>query len=112
MADVEGKWAIQVATLAGSRRYDLTLTMAGDTVTGTARGATGPVPLRNGAAAGDTVTFTLALAAPLPMSLKFNLRVIGDRMTGTARYGLFPASTVIGTRAPSTSPRQTDTGGR
>jgi hypothetical protein len=32
------------------------------------------------------------------MSLDFTLRVIGNGMTGTARSGPFPASTVIGTR--------------
>ena len=98
MADVEGKWAIQVATLAGSRRYDLTLTAAGTTLTGTAVGATGPVPIRNGSAVGDTVQFRLDLVAPVPMSLHFTLRVIGDQMTGTAQSGPFPASSVIGTR--------------
>lgn len=98
MAEIEGKWAIEVATLAGSRRYDLTLSVAGTTLTGTAVGATGPVPIRNGTAAGDTVAFRLDLAAPLPTSLVFRMRVIGDRMTGTAQSGPFPASTVVGTR--------------
>ena len=98
MADVDGKWAVQVATLAGARRYDLALTSTGTAVTGTAVGSTGPVPLRNGSAVGDTVRFTLDLVAPLPMSLVFSLRVIGNQMTGTAQSGPFPASTVVGTR--------------
>ena len=98
MADVDGKWAIQVATLAGSRRYDLTLTLAGTTLTGTAVGATGPIPIRDGTAVGDTVEFRLDLVAPVPMSLNFNLRVIGNQLSGTARSGILPVSTVIGTR--------------
>jgi len=98
MADVNGKWAIEVATLAGSRRYDLILTIAGTTLTGTAVGATGPLPIRNGTAVGDTVEFRLDQVGPLLMSLIFSLRVMGNRMTGTAQYGPFPASTVIGTR--------------
>jgi hypothetical protein len=100
MADVDGKWRVQVATLAGARRYDVTLTTAGTAVTGTAVGATGPVPIRNGTAVGDTVNFTLDLRAPLRMSLVFSVRVTGDQMTGTARSGPFPASTVVGTRTP------------
>jgi hypothetical protein len=98
MADVDGKWAIQVATLAGARRYDLTLAVAGTTLTGTAVGATGPLPLRNGTVVGDTLTFTLDMVAPVPMSLAFTLRVIGNQLTGTARSGPFPPSTVVGTR--------------
>jgi hypothetical protein len=98
MADVDGKWAIEVATLAGSHRYDLTLTIAGTAVTGTAVGAEGPIPLRNGIAVGDTVEFVLDHFSPVPRSVVFTLRVIGNRMVGTAQSGLFPASTVIGTR--------------
>ncbi len=100
MTDVGGKWAIDVATLAGSRRYDLTLTVTGTTLTGTAVGATGPVPLRDGTAVGDTVTFRLEVVGPLPMSVTFHLKFIGDRITGTARSGAFPASNVIGARTP------------
>ncbi|SFR93307.1 hypothetical protein SAMN04487846_0782 [Microbacterium sp. cf046] len=99
MADITGKWAIDVATLAGSRRYDLTLTAAGTTLTGTAVGATGPVPIRDGTVAGDAVQFRLDFVAPVAMSVVFDLRVIGNRMSGTAQSGPFPASTVLGTRA-------------
>lgn len=100
MADIDGKWAIEVATLAGSRRYDLSLSTEGTTLTGTAVGSAGPVPIRNGTAAGDTAEFVLELAAPLPTTLVFELRVIGDRLTGTAQSGPFPPSSVLGTRMP------------
>ncbi|KRB36551.1 hypothetical protein ASD93_10875 [Microbacterium sp. Root180] len=98
VADIDGTWALEVATLAGSRRFDLTVTTEGTTLTGTAVGSTGPVPLRHGTAVGDTAEFVLDLAAPLPMSLVFELRVIGDRVTGTAQSGPFPPSSVLGTR--------------
>ena len=100
VADIDGKWAIEVATLAGSRRFDLTLATEGTTLTGTAVGSTGPVPIRNGTAVGDTAEFVLEIAAPVPMSLVFELRVIGDRVTGTAHSGPFPPSSVLGTRKP------------
>lgn len=98
MAAIDGKWAIEVATLAGSRRFDLTLSTEGTTLSGTAVGSTGPVPIRNGNASGDRAEFVLELAAPLPMALVFELRVIGDRVTGTAQSGPFPPSSVVGTR--------------
>jgi hypothetical protein len=98
MADVDGKWTIQVATLAGARRYDLTLATTGSALAGTAVGATGRTPVRNGTAREDTATFTLEFVAPVPMSVVFHVRVIGNQMTGTAKSGPFPASTVVGTR--------------
>lgn len=98
MAGFDGTWAIEVATLAGSRRYDLTLTTVGSALTGTAVGASGPVPIRAGTVTGDAAQFVLELAAPLPTSLVFRLEVVGDRVTGTAQSGPFPPSTVLGTR--------------
>jgi hypothetical protein len=95
---IDGTWAIEVATLAGSRRYDLTLTTAGTGLTGTAIGATGPIPLQHGRTAGNDIEFRLDMVAPVPMSLVFHLHLVGDRLTGTARSGPFPPSTVVGTR--------------
>lgn len=98
MADIDGQWAIEVATLAGSRRFDLTLSTTGTALTGTAVGPTGPILIRNGTAAGEDAEFVLDVVAPLPMSLVFALHVVGDRLTGTAKSGPFPASTVVGVR--------------
>jgi hypothetical protein len=98
MADIDGKWVIQVATLAGARRYDLTLTAAGTTVTGTAVGTTAPAPIRDGSVVGDLVRFSLVFTAPVPMTLVFTLTVFGDKLSGSATSGLLPASSVVGTR--------------
>ena len=98
MTGVDGKWAIDVATLAGSRRFNLSLSTAGTTLTGTAVGDTGPLTIRNGRATGERLEFVLDLVGPIPMSLAFDLRVVGTRMTGTARSGPLPAMTVVGSR--------------
>lgn len=98
MAAIDGKWRVEIATLAGSRRYDLTLATAGTSLTGTAVGAAGPIPIRNGTAVGDTAEFHLDVAAPVPSTLVLSLRVDGDRLTGTAQPGPFPAMNVVGTR--------------
>jgi len=97
---IEGKWAIDVVTLAGSRRFDLTLTTEGTTLSGTAVGDTGPIAIRNGTAVGDTAAFRVDFVAPLPMSLRFELKVVGDRLVGTAQAGPYPASNVVGVRMP------------
>ncbi len=98
MAAIDGKWAIEVATLAGSHHFDVTLTTSGTSLSGTAIGPTGPIAIRNGTASGDTAEFVLDLVAPLPMSLVVALHVVGDRLTGTAQAGPFPPSTIVGTR--------------
>lgn len=98
MDGLDGKWVLDVVTLAGPRRFDVTLTTAGASVTGTAVGPTGPVPVRNGTTRAGTVEFTLDFAAPVPMTLAFTLRVVGDRLSGTAQSGILPPATVLGTR--------------
>ncbi|HKP06274.1 MAG TPA: hypothetical protein VJU58_03380 [Microbacterium sp.] len=98
MAAIDGKWALEVASLAGSHHFDVTLTTVGTSLSGTAIGPTGPIAISGGTASGDTAEFTLDLVAPLPMSLAVTLHVVGDRLTGTAQAGPFPPSTIVGTR--------------
>ncbi|WP_127473464.1 hypothetical protein [Microbacterium sulfonylureivorans] len=98
MASIDGRWAIEIATLAGSRRFDLTLATVGTSLTGTAVGATGPIPIRNGTATADSAEFRLDVAAPVPSTLVLALRVDGDRLTGTATPGPFPPMSVVGVR--------------
>ena len=98
MAGIDGRWAIEVATIAGSHHFDVTLATAGTSLTGTATGPTGPIAIRGGTVTGDHAEFVLDVVAPLPMSLAVALHVIGDRLTGTAQAGPFPASTIVGVR--------------
>ncbi|MBD3941849.1 hypothetical protein IF188_09100 [Microbacterium sp. NEAU-LLC] len=98
MAGIDGHWAIDVVTLAGSRRYDLTLTSTGTALTGTSVGDTGPIAIRDGSITGDTASFRVDFLAPLPMSLRFVLKVVGDRLVGTAQAGPYPPTNVVGVR--------------
>lgn len=49
-------------------------------------------------AGGERVTWTQSVTRPLRLTLFFTVRVDGDTMTGTAKAGRLPASTVTGTR--------------
>ncbi|GAA5199931.1 hypothetical protein [Microbacterium jejuense] len=100
MAGIDGNWAIDVVTLAGSRRYDLSLASAGTTLTGTSVGDTGPIAIRDGSITGDTASFRIDFLAPLPMSVRFVLKVVGDRLVGTAQVGPYPPTNVVGVRMP------------
>lgn len=100
VAGIDGNWAIDVVTLAGSRRYDLALASAGTTLTGTSVGDTGPIAIREGSFIGDTASFRIDFLAPLPMTLRFVLKVVGDRLVGTAQVGPYPPTNVVGVRMP------------
>nr|WP_317891263.1 hypothetical protein [Paenibacillus oceani] len=44
------------------------------------------------------LTWQLRITKPLRLNLKFEVSVDGDRMTGTAKAGMLPASKVTGKR--------------
>ena len=50
-------------------------------------------------AAGDRLTWTQAVTTPMKLTLKFDVTIEGDTMTGTSKAGIFPASKVTGTRS-------------
>ena len=56
------------------------------------------VPIRDVVVDGDQVMWLQDVTTPMKMTLKFNVMIDGDTMTGTSRAGFLPASSVQGTR--------------
>jgi hypothetical protein len=52
---------------------------------------------------GDTVGWTAAFTEPAPLSVVFNGRVDGDRMSGSLRAGSFPATSFTAIRLPQST---------
>jgi hypothetical protein len=56
------------------------------------------VDILDAAADGDRLTWILKTTTPMKLTLKFDVTVDGDTMTGTAKAGILPSSKVHGTR--------------
>jgi hypothetical protein len=53
----------------------------------------------NGKVAGNTITWTMDMKVPMPMTLEGEARVEGDAITGSVKAGAFGSMALSGTRA-------------
>lgn len=68
---------------------------------GIARSDAETVDFQDAAADGNRLTWTQAVTTPMRLTLKFDVTVDGDTMTGTSKAGMFPPSTLNGSRVAS-----------
>jgi hypothetical protein len=68
---------------------------------GTATQGAETVPIIDATWEGSRLTWSQLVTRPLKLNIKFDVSVMGDKMTGTAKAGVFPASKVEGTRETS-----------
>ena len=98
MANVDGSWETVVKSPMGDQKATLTVESAGDSFSGTYAGAMGTTPIRDGKIDGDTLTWTLDVTVPMPMTLTGNATVDGDSINGTVTAGAFGSFPLNGTR--------------
>ncbi|AJP73932.1 hypothetical protein [Sphingomonas hengshuiensis] len=99
MANVDGSWDTVTRSPMGDQQATLTITSEGDSFTGAYSGAMGTTEIKDGRVAGDTLTWTLDITVPMPMTLTCEATVDGDAMTGTVTAGAFGSFPMTGTRA-------------
>jgi hypothetical protein len=97
---IDGAWAVAIATPIGTQRVTLTFATTDGGLAGTATQGADVVPLIEPRLAGDRLTWTQHVTRPLRLTLRFEVVVAGDTMTGTAKAGLLPASRLTGQRVP------------
>lgn len=98
---IAGTWHLSIATPIGTQLVVLELTEHDGTVRGSARGTAERVPLVDPVLTGDRLTWTQAITRPLRLNLAFDVTFDGENLSGTAKAGRLPRSTVTGTRAGS-----------
>jgi hypothetical protein len=95
---VDGTWNLSLTTPMGTQTPTLTLTSAGESLTGTMDGAQGKADIEDGRVDGNRLSWAIT-AAQLGMKINFSATVDGDRMSGKAELGAFGEATFEGTRA-------------
>ena len=98
MANVDGSWDTITKSPMGEQKATLTIQSAGDTFTGTYAGAMGTTEIQNGKIDGDTLTWTLDITIPMPMTLTGKATVSGDSIDGSVTAGAFGSFPMNGTR--------------
>jgi hypothetical protein len=99
MTTFEGSWNVTIDTPIGQIAVVFDITEQDGAIHGTARSDDETVEFVDAVADGDRLTWTQVVTTPMKLTLKFDVTVDGDTMTGTSKAGpMFPASKVNGTR--------------
>ena len=95
---VAGTYTVITKTPMGDQSSDMTITVDGDTFTGTNAGAMGSMTLDDGKIDGDKLTWSMKMTVPMPMTLEGEATVDGDAITGSVKAGAFGTFPMSGTR--------------
>ena len=94
----DGVWKITINTPMGPQEVTAAITTAGDTFTAKTSGRMGDQDV-SGKVAGDTLTWSASITQPMPMTLDFEAKVDGDKMTGNVKLGAFGNAPMSAVRA-------------
>jgi hypothetical protein len=95
---VAGTYDCVTKTPMGDQKSKVTITVDGDTFTGSNVGAMGSMDLENGKVDGNKLTWTMKMTVPMPMTLEGEATVDGDTLTGSVKAGAFGSFPMNGTR--------------
>ncbi len=100
MSEVGGRWDCVVKSPLGEQKSVLTVNVNADGVTWTGdnTGLMGGLPCDNGRVDGNTLTWTMNMTVPMPMTLECDATINGDSLSGGVKAGMFGTSPMTGTR--------------
>jgi len=94
---VDGDWNIVLSTPMGPQEILMHLQTDGDQLTGSLSSAEGEMDFA-GTADGGHVRFDMKVTKPMKITLKYDLTIAGDTVSGTCKMGIFGKAKVKGQR--------------
>lgn len=94
---VDGMWKMVLATPMGSQAMKGRFATNGEVLTGTLYSDMGDQDFV-GAVGGDTLTWEMKVTKPASLTLKYEVRIEGDRLAGKVKMGMFGAAKLSGER--------------
>jgi hypothetical protein len=101
MTDFAGSWNVTIKTPIGDMAVVFNINDTEGAISGTASSDAETVDFLDASADGNRLTWSQQVTTPMRLTLKFDVTVEGDTMTGTSKAGPFPASKVFGSRSSS-----------
>lgn len=95
---VAGRWDVTIATPMGRQAVTYDISVANGAVTGMATQGAELTPLIGLTASGNRLTWSQHVTKPMKLTLRFDVSVDRDTMTGTAKAGVLPSSKLAGIR--------------
>jgi len=97
---VAGTYDVVIKTPMGDQKGKLTVTPNGDSFSGVvASDMMGSMDIAGGKVSGDTITWTMDMKVPMPMTLEGEATVAGDAISGSVKAGAFGSMALSGKRA-------------
>lgn len=97
---VAGTYDIVTKTPMGDQKGTFTVNVSGDSFTGSVTSALmGSMEVSAGKVSGNTLTWTMDMKVPMPMTLEGQATVDGDAINGDVKAGAFGSMALSGTRA-------------
>jgi hypothetical protein len=94
-----GLWDVTLDTPIGKMAVVLDITDQDGAILGMASTEKETVEFIDAVADGNSLTWTQKVTTPMRLTLKFEVDVDGDTMTGTSKAGRLPSSKLHGTRS-------------
>ncbi|MFC4597240.1 DJ-1/PfpI family protein [Cohnella hongkongensis] len=94
----DGDWDTAIVTPIGKLDVKLSIETSDGRIRGFATQGGETVDFANPVLESGKLSWTLRIVKPMRLNLKFEVTVDGDRMTGTAKAGILPASKLTGER--------------
>jgi carbon-monoxide dehydrogenase large subunit len=96
-AAVDGMWKIAMAAPTGSQEMKGRFATKGEMLTGTLLSDMGDQDF-TGTVVGDTLKWEMKITKPMAMTLKYDVKVEGDRLVGKVKMGMFGTAKLTGER--------------
>lgn len=99
MTNIDGAWNIGIQEPTGEKKGILTLAAAANGFTGSLSGNGQSLEVTDGKIEGDTLTWSMKITKPIPLTLKVQAKVDGSTMAGAVTAGMLGSFPLKGTRA-------------
>jgi carbon-monoxide dehydrogenase large subunit len=99
LAGVAGDWNMVLKTPMGPQSMLAHFDVAGEALSGYLEAPEGRQDFSGGTWEGGRAKFNLAVEKPMKITLKYDLEVSGDAITGKCKMGMFGSAKVTGERA-------------
>lgn len=94
---IAGLWKMTLATPMGLQQFTGRLAASGEVLTGTLQSDIGTQGF-TGTITGNILKWDLKVSKPVPLTLKYDLRIEGDQLTGKVKMGIFGTAKLTGER--------------
>ncbi|MFA5964818.1 MAG: hypothetical protein WC804_12430 [Sphingomonas sp.] len=98
MSGVDGTYETVVKSPMGDQKATLTVKSDGNSWTGQQIGAMGTADITNGTVDGNTISWSMSITVPMPMTLDCTATIDGDTVTGSVKAGAFGSFPMAGKR--------------